>query len=440
MAKKRTSSVEQGPEAQDVNSTSGDALVGNTLQSAEASSPYHSNGTTAESGEKLFHRLNRWFQDPNNCTKVPHFRGKELKDRTLQAQQVIASLSSSKKKSKLLPTDAIFDLGWVPSRFLVLCLQESDIPSATLQELRHASRELQLIVTVKNALIAWKLQEEFLQVAAARGNNRQTVYQTSDAQLLRLCYHCELFVARVASCCEIFQLKKPPKSLMVKVKQCLSILNENVKACQDNLEEVQGLLAQQKAAKERKKKRKAAEEQVMQKENKESSSNKRLKIQQEETTSTPHQQMKMHSSLTPLVTVPAQAAKMTTTSTPTTAAVDPVMIHTVTPMVAATPAQFTSIREEGAEDEASSLSVPSAFESSAGCSPPSSTSETSSNIMNSNSESPAYLSPNLARSISDKTYSSLRSVYRTCAKHLAGALRDMAARLYPEEERMDTSK
>jgi hypothetical protein len=359
-------------------------------------SPY-SASHSAEADEELLDRLKRWFSDPvNRNHEAPRFQGgQELTNRLLEAHAVM------EEESSLFPTNEVAAVGWVPARFLVLCLQPNAIQTASLQELKQASKDLQLITTIKNGLIHWDLEGEFINVAAARGI-KQTVYTKE----LKLCFQCEVFVARVASACAVYDVIRMPASLEKKVKQCLSIMNTYVKPDKEILDEVQDRLeavAAKKAAKKRKSRSKksasSSKSASISTSSNQDSSNKRRKLKEVKDLSSP-----------PSSSAPAAAA----------AAAPPKVV--VTTARSTTPSekkkfQFRVISPENEKDS---------------CSQEDSSSLSTSEASTTASMDDISASPRCLVNVQNLAYTSLLSVYEMACRQysqLGETIKDVAARL-----------
>lgn len=135
------------------------------------------------------------------------------------------------------------ECGWLPKKQLLVCLHEHRFLKAEERVLQAIVHNLQTSKMVKMALKSWALKESFLNLSVANifaYNKRK-----SD------CYKCEIFVARAFAINDILRIDStlPDDSLMKKIKACLSIMSQHVKA------NPQKLAQRQQALEERKKRR-----------------------------------------------------------------------------------------------------------------------------------------------------------------------------------------
>ncbi|KAG7362288.1 hypothetical protein IV203_025954 [Nitzschia inconspicua] len=131
---------------------------------------------------------------------------------------------------------------WVPSRQLVVCLCEDRLVHADQATLNRIVRDLETTKAVRDAIAHWSMQEDFPNLAACN----KTI-QYNDNTNVRHCCHCEIFVARSFSLLNIMRrTESVPSSLSTKIRNCLTIMDNNCSISRDKVLKLQKELKRKK--------------------------------------------------------------------------------------------------------------------------------------------------------------------------------------------------
>jgi hypothetical protein len=132
----------------------------------------------------------------------------------LQQECYLTRWSSGKIRSE--------DCGWVPKKFLLLCLFGDKISNASLNTLQYIIRDLQCTKAVHAAMREWKLQDDYPELLSCK---KFSYVSNKDN-----CMKCEIFVARAFYTAQVLStVDNLELSLCAKIKDCLAIMNDNVR-------------------------------------------------------------------------------------------------------------------------------------------------------------------------------------------------------------------
>jgi len=124
------------------------------------------------------------------------------------------------------------NLGWIPKRQLLLCLQEHRFARGNVQVLQAVVRNLDCFDLVIDAMKMYSLTDQYPNLAS----NQKEKGFIFESQKKGDCYKCEIFVARLFATLQIFrQTHGISPSLTKKLKSCLCIMDKYVRPNQKEL-------------------------------------------------------------------------------------------------------------------------------------------------------------------------------------------------------------
>merc|ERR1712238_623684 len=159
----------------------------------------------------------------------------DIADANVKARIEIAKHSNHTLFEKSWTDGIIGDknLGWIPRRQLLLCLQEQQFSNKELgteKKIQSIVNTLDCFELTLDAIKFWNLKYDFPQLYSHR-RGEHTFLFTDKSQKLN-CWKCLIFVARTYQTQQLLKKKKTDKikpSLMRKIKAYLSIMNDHVR-------------------------------------------------------------------------------------------------------------------------------------------------------------------------------------------------------------------